>query len=79
MKIAVRPLKQFSDTINVTEIAVSKRLHNLGLVQKAKNCLSHELSERQLKKRKTIYESLLERCERKSFLHRIVTGDKKWI
>ena len=54
-------------------MAVSKHLHDLGLVQKSGNRLSHELSERQLEKRKTICELLLERCERKSFLHRIVT------
>ena len=71
-------LKQLSDTLNVTEIAVSKRLHSLGLVQKAGNWLTHELSERQLEKRKTIRELVLEWCERKSFLHRIVTGDGKW-
>ena len=35
-------------------MAVSKRLHNLGLVQKSGNGLSHELSERQLEKRKII-------------------------
>ena len=29
-------LKQLSDTLNVIETAVSKRLHNLGLVQKAR-------------------------------------------
>ena len=59
-------------------MAVSKRLHNLGLVQKAGNCLPHELSEEQLETRKTICELLFERCERKSFLHRILTGDEKW-
>ena len=41
-------LKQLSDTLNVTEMAVSEGLHNLGLVQKAENWLPHELSERQL-------------------------------
>ena len=72
-------IKQLSDTLNVTEMAVSKLLHNLVLVWKAGNWLSHELSERQLEKRKTICELLFERCERKSFLHRIVTGDEKWV
>ena len=44
--------KQLFDTLNVTEIAVDKRLHYLGLVQKAGNWLPHELSERQLKREK---------------------------
>ena len=39
-------LKQLSDTLSVTETAVSKRFQNLGLVQKVGNCLQHELSER---------------------------------
>ena len=60
-------------------MAVSKSLHNLGLVQKPKNLLPHALSERQLEKRKTICELLRERCERKSFLHRVVTGDEKLV
>ena len=37
------------------------------------------INERQLEKRKTICELLLERCERKSFLHGVVTGDEKWV
>ena len=57
-------LKQLSEPLNVIEMAVSKRLHNLGLVQKAGNWLPHELSERQLEKRKTICVLLVERCER---------------
>ena len=51
--------KQLSDTFNVTEMAVSKRLHNLRLGQKAGNWLPHELSERQLEKPKPICHLLL--------------------
>ena len=71
-------LKQLSDTLNVTEIAISKRLHNVGLVQKATNLLPHKLSQRQLENRKIIREFLLEKCAGKSFLHRIVTSDEEW-
>jgi len=39
----------------------------------------HELNERQQENRKTTCEMLLARCKRKSFLHRIMTGDEKWI
>ena len=53
-------LKQLSDRLNDTEMAVSKRFHILGLVLKTENWLPHELSERQHEKRKTISESLLE-------------------
>ena len=39
----------------------------------------HELNERQQENRKTTCEMLLARYKRNSFLHRIVTGDEKWI
>ena len=39
----------------------------------------YELNERQQENRKTTCEMLLVRYKRKSFLHRIVTGDEKWI
>ena len=32
-----------------------------------------------MERQKTIYELLLQRLKRKTFLHRIVTGDEKWI
>ena len=38
----------------------------------------HELKERQLENQKVISGMLLQRHERKSFLHRILTGDEKW-
>jgi len=37
------------------------------------------LNERQMERRKNTCEILLERYRKKSFLHRIVTGDEKWI
>ena len=37
------------------------------------------MNERQMERRKNTCEILLERYRRKSFLHRIVTGDEKWI
>ena len=40
---------------------------------------AHELNEIQMERRKNTCEILLERYRRKSFLHRIVTGDEKWI
>ncbi|EFN88466.1 hypothetical protein EAI_17570, partial [Harpegnathos saltator] len=39
----------------------------------------HELNEIQQENRKTTCEMLLARYKRKSFLHRIMTGDEKWI
>jgi len=55
-----------------------KMIDQIRMVQKHGICLSHELTERDIEKRKTICELLLQRLKRKKFLHRIVTGDEKW-
>ncbi|GFW25179.1 mariner Mos1 transposase [Trichonephila clavipes] len=39
----------------------------------------HELTDQQPKNRKSVCEMLLARYKRNSYLHRIVTGDEKWI
>ena len=41
--------------------------------------MPYELKERDIERRKTTCEILFDRFKRKSFLHRIVTGDEKWI
>ncbi|UYV72269.1 hypothetical protein LAZ67_9002418 [Cordylochernes scorpioides] len=46
---------------------------------KAFRWVPHELSERQQERRLVTCEGLLARHEKKSFLHRIVTSDEKWI
>jgi len=48
-------------------------------IQKMEKWVPHELNERQQENRKTTCEMLHARYKRKSFLHRIVTGDEKWI
>jgi len=71
--------QQLADQLNVIREAVSIRLKSMGKIQKMGKWVSHELNERQQENRKTICEMLLARYKRKSFLHRIVTGDEKWI
>ncbi|GFS89220.1 mariner Mos1 transposase [Trichonephila clavipes] len=39
----------------------------------------HELTDSQQENQKLVSEMLLARYKRKSYLHRIVTGDEKWI
>jgi len=51
----------------------------MGKIQKVGKWMPHELNERQQENRKTTCEMLLAKYKRKSFLHRIVTGDEKWI
>lgn len=71
--------QQLADQLNVTREAVSIRLKAMGKIQKVGKWVPHALTERQQENRKTTCEILLDRYKRKSFLHRIVTGDEKWI
>lgn len=71
--------EELSVTLNVTQQCISKRLHKLGMIRKQCTWVPYELKERDIERRKTICEILLQRYERKGFLHRVVTGDEKWI
>lgn len=71
--------QMLAEQLNVTQQCISQRIHALGLVQKLGNWVPHELKERDIERRKTICELLLQRQQRKGFLHRIITGDEKWI
>ena len=70
--------QQLTDQLNVTREAISIRLKSMGKIQKMEKWVP-QLNEKQQENRKTTCEMLLTRYKRKSFLHRIVTGDKKWI
>jgi len=65
----------------VTQQAISKRLKAMGIIQKQGNWVLYELKPRDVERRLFACESkqLLERQRRKGFLHRIVTGDEKWV
>lgn len=71
--------KQLATQLDVSQHAISDRLHAMGKVQVAGKWIPHELNERSIEKRKTTCEILMERYRRKSFLHHIVTSDEKWI
>lgn len=71
--------QMMAEQLNVTRQAISDRLRAMGKIQKIGKWVPHELNERQMEKRKTVCEMLLLRHERKAFLHRVVTGDEKWI
>ena len=66
---------QLTEALNVTQKCISKRLHRIGMVQKKGNWMPHDLTEREIERRKTICEILLKRYKRKSILHRIATDD----
>jgi len=62
-----------------SDSTISYRLKSLGMIQKQGNWVPYELKPRNVERRFFTYEMLLARHKRKGFLHRIVTGDKKWI
>jgi len=51
----------------------------MGKILKEEKLVPHQLNKEQMENREVISEMLLQRHKRKSFLHRIVTGDEKWI
>lgn len=71
--------EELAASLGVTRAAISKRLKALGFIQKVGNWVQYELKPRDVERRFCMSEMLLERHKKKSFLHRIVTGDEKWI
>src|SRR5690625_2253179 len=71
--------QQLADQLNVARESISRRLKAMGKIQKMGKWVPHQLTERHEENRKATCEMLLARYKRKSFLHRIVTGDEKWI
>ena len=68
-----------AESLEVTQVAISKRLKAAGYIQKQGNWVPHELKLRDVGRQFCMSEMLLERHKKKSFLLRIVTGDGKWI
>ena len=71
--------EELAESLRDTQAVISKRLKAAGYIQKQGNCVPHELKPRDVERRFCMSEMLLERHKKKSFLHRIVTGDGKWI
>ncbi|XP_067215882.1 uncharacterized protein [Linepithema humile] len=64
-----------AEKLNVSRVAICQRLKAMGKIQKYGKWVPHALNDRQMEHRKTICE-MLQRFERKSFLHRIVTDER---
>ena len=71
--------KQMAEMLNVAQQIISDRLRAMGKIQKSGKWVPNVLNDRQMENRKTICEILLQRHDTKSVLHRIVTGNEKWI
>ena len=65
--------------MGITQQAVSVRLKAMRMIQKQGNWVPCELKPRDVEKRFFTCEQLIQRQQRKSFLHRIVIGNEKWI
>ena len=72
-------LDRLAKELNVDRSIVGKRLHAMRIVQKEGNWMPYKLKERNMERRLVICEMLHQRQQRKDFLHRIITGDEKWI
>ncbi|GFX02414.1 mariner Mos1 transposase [Trichonephila clavipes] len=68
-----------TEQLNVDQSTVSSRLKAMGKIIKVGRWVPHEVTDRQQENQKIVCEMLLARYKRKSYLHRIVTGDEKWI
>lgn len=71
--------EQLAEKLNVDRTTVCRRLKAMGMILKVGRWVPHDLTETQKENRKTTCEILHARYKKKSFLHRIVTGDEKWI
>ena len=71
--------EELAEALGVDRTTISKRLKAMGMIQKQGNCVPYELKLRDVERRFFTCEQLLQRDKRKGFLHRIVTGDEKWI
>lgn len=72
-------LTELAKSLRVDDTTVSKRLKALGMIQKQGHWVPYELKPRDVERRFLTCQLLLQRQKRKGFLHRIVTGDEKWI
>jgi len=71
--------EELAESLGVTQATVSVRLKSMGMILKQGNWVPHELKQRDIERRFFTCEQLIQRQHRKGFLHRIVTGDEKWI
>jgi len=65
--------------IKCCQLTIFRHLKAIGMIQKQRNWVPYELKPKDVERRKMTCELLHQRHRRKSFLHRIVTDDEKWI
>ena len=68
-----------TESLGVTQSAISNCLKAMGMIQKQGNWIPHELKPIDIERRSFACEQLLQRQNRKGFLHCILTDDEKWV
>ena len=63
----------------MTQQVILKRLKAMGMIQKQGNWVPYVLKPRDVERRLFACEQLLQKQNRKGFLHRSVTGEEKWV
>ena len=75
---STQTLKRLAKALGVDQVTITRRLHAIGKSQKEGKWVLYELKERHWKAKNYLW-IFVWHFKRKSFLLRIVTGDKKWI
>ena len=78
-KGSTQTLKKLAKALEVDQGTISRRLHAIEKIRNKGKWVPYELKKRDIERLKNSCEILFDRFKRKSFLHRIVTGDEKWI
>lgn len=76
---ACQTQKELALELNVDQKTISRHLHSMGKIRKLGRWVPHQLNENQRNARITLSKKHLADYKKNSFLHRIVTGDEKWV
>ncbi|GBP37789.1 Mariner Mos1 transposase [Eumeta japonica] len=71
--------QELPGSLGVTQQGISECLKVMRMTQKQRHWVPYELKPRDVERRLFACEQLLARQRQKGFLHRIVTGDEKWV
>ena len=74
-----RTQQELAEVLEVDQTTISSHLKAMGKIAKAGKWVPHKLSEANKNERIDTCHSLLVKHHKKSFLHKIITGDEKWI
>jgi len=75
----VQTEKELAEQLGVMQQAISVPLHTMGKVQKEGRWVPHELFKGNKNQRRDTASVGLSKLGKKDFLHKIITGDEKWI